>query len=351
MSACGCAGSAMRTNLTFPFHVALVPSQVTVTDPVPVEEELGLRLVLSGAELDESLRSAMDGERFTRVTLLEYPEDLAGFQELSPLQRNRYWLDRANAVQADMLMMTSLRHDSRIQGERNEKFWLNIPVYLLTGPVSFFVTDRDYAADASLTVRLIDLTTIAVSKREQSQAELLVASVEFTDTELNLFDRAGSSVGPYLMAILIPPGLLSRSGKRVEREVATAATAALAEQLSALLGGRNEINSGRSLASFELDLPRCSVTRGAGGTVVLEIPLLLHTGCLGLRSYVIEADGQPPIASDDLEGAKLVDERVWIRHEWQLPAKITTIRLRVTDADTRARRYTFAIRERKEPER
>ncbi len=188
-----------------PFHVAIVPMDSgNLTRKLPLEREGSVtsRVEPDTAALSAAIASALD-ERglFTRVSLLEAALEAPASPE--------EWALRAQDIGADLMLICDLSYSPEVWQERNGNFWLNIPLFTLGGPFTYFVKDRTYYADVELRGRFYDL--------EARELFRIPAPLERQD--MNFVDRAGGNLGAYALSFLIPSGFLSKDGKGVQGEI------------------------------------------------------------------------------------------------------------------------------------
>src|SRR5262249_51635465 len=152
------------------------------------EPDDDMRLELSTDSLSRTLARELE-PAFVRTTLLERPADADAFAALSPAQRDAYWQARARDVGANLLVRTRLSVDPAIHGERNEKFWLNLPLFLLGGPMCYFVGDRTYDVSARLQAEFFEVTE---EHDDLTDFSLLAIPLQaqFQGTDLNFLKRA-----------------------------------------------------------------------------------------------------------------------------------------------------------------
>ena len=224
-----------------PFHVVLLPTEVhdlaqateTSTEPVYAEEGASdppddMRVELTTAEMSRALEQGLS-RAFVRTTRLELPEDRSELERLGPLERDRYWQSRARAAGADLLMRTRLLVDPAVEGRRNDKFWLNLPLFFLGGPMCYFVGDRRYEVSARLQADVFD-----VSEGHDSLADYALLPLplyaEFQGLDLRFIDRA-DDLGDYALSLIVPSGLLARETPEIEADVEERVPAELGREL------------------------------------------------------------------------------------------------------------------------
>jgi hypothetical protein len=313
LSACRSAGPIPEGS-PLPFHVALIPTEVhdtsvltaTPSEPVYPERVPGgtdddMRLELTTADVSQTLAREL-GRAFVRTTLLELPEGGALLAGLSPLERERFWQERARAAGADLLVRTRLLVDPAIAGERNEKFWLNVPLWLLLGgPLSWFVGDRSYGLSARLQAEVFDTSEGHESLSDYALLQIPLYA-EFRGADLNLIDRA-DGLEDYALSILVPAGLLARETSEVEEELEQRLPVELGRELARkVFAERTQFEQNLALEAFKLEVQAASLERGAEGRVRVRVPVQELAGAGALHRYELRA-GQTVLASRDFRGA------------------------------------------------
>jgi hypothetical protein len=271
IAASGCASNGPGRDELVPFHIALVPIGVTTVPGSADEEDEdggGLPPPLDGAATSRALALALERDGFTCATVLDPPDGVAAdeFAAWSTERRDEHWVRAGAAAGADVLLECELRVGRRIESRRNEKFWLNLPVFLIGGPFSWFVSDRTYEVDGRLFGRLHELNALAAEEAGlgDRSAELLRLTATFEGTDLDLVDRAGPSPTTYLLSLVVPPGFLAREGERVAGRVAAALVEDLASGVAGeLRRGRASLVDADRIASFYLE-PGTEVRREGG---------------------------------------------------------------------------------------
>jgi hypothetical protein len=262
----GCASQRAREEPPLPFHVAVIPFTADeVRDPgAPAGgEHRGFRLALDPDLVSKAVVAGLDGSCFSRATLIDYPKDVSreAFESLSASERDAYWVRACEAAGADLVLECELAYSPKLHSGHNEKFWMNLPLFLLGGPACYFVDDVSYQGDAHLYGSLFDLNAIRADHAtlEDGRAQILRLESRFQDTSLDFMDRAGGNVGLFAASILVPAGLLSHESGSAERKVSAAVSADLARGLArSVRDGAHEILVADRLAGFHLD-PRSSV--------------------------------------------------------------------------------------------
>jgi len=337
----GCCTTAPTPDEPLSFHVAVMPLDIQASSEVVPAG--GLTLDLDGERLATALSETLAGRGFVRVSLLEQSEERGGVPE-SRLHRERYWQERAQQADADMIVRVRLDYDTAVDEHTNDKFCLNLPpFFLLGGPFCYFLDDRSYKASAGLQVDFFDLTDVHDALLDEYRVLELSICAEFEGTSLDFIDRAGSSVRWYLASLVVPAGLLARQTDAVQQRIETEAVEELTQELlSEVLAFRLDFHQ-NDLASFHLDESSLRVRRAPDGTMSLAIPFV-DTGGTGLRAYSLSAAGHE-LLRGDLSDAREIDGRIWIQGIVVVPTEARFLRLRVEDATDGARSYTFRVDE------
>jgi hypothetical protein len=361
---CSCATQSRREEPILPFHVALVPirSAMLADKSVPPSADDGLRLAVDPMTLSSQLRSALEERCFARVTLLALPPGTAStdFDAWPAQVRDAYWATAGSSVGADLILEGELRAAPGLHGGTNEKFWLNLPLFLAGGPFCYFIGDNSYRGEARLDAWLCDLRPIATSRATLSDGRAEVAHVQarFRGADLNFIDRAGGNVGSYALSIVVPAGFLARNSEHVEQSVAETATMELAQGLSHELRAESEhVLAGERVSSFHV-APESRLTR-ENGTLRFMGSVLLHVGEIQrMDSWRLETAGS--VTSGDFDAGMidpdLTDGRhVYLRYELtiRLPCSNLAQEARLTlvggGRNSISRTFTFEVGDVAEP--
>jgi hypothetical protein len=354
------AGLACRTSTPIPegsplpFHVALIPTEIhdtsvltaTPSDPVypvrpadPVRDDM--RLDLGTEQVSEVLQREL-GRAFVRTTLLELPADLSQITAWSPAERERYWQEQAHEVGADLLVRTRLLVDPRIDGDRNEKFWLNVPLWLLVGgPFSWFVGDRTYEFAARLQAEVFDTSEGHESLDEYALLQIPLYA-EFGGADLTLISRA-DGVEDYLISCVWPAGLLARETEEIEKELEERLLQELGRELAhKVFSERSQFEQNLALGAFKLEAQAASLEPAPEGRVRVRVPVSELGGASGLHRYEI-VSGDTVVRRNFQAAAAGGDGRRFIEEEVALPAGAEYLTVRVVDASSSTRSYTLKV--------
>jgi hypothetical protein len=296
-----CAGQVRRAEPVLPFHVALIPIQSDATSVAPADgadqdAHDGLKLSIDPPTLTAQLRAALETNCFARVTLLDPPpaSESDEFASWTPEKRKAYWLAASANAGADLLLESELRATPELHGNVNNKFWLNLPLFLVGGPCCYFMGDNSYSGEARLDAWLYDLRPSAASHAAlaDGRSELTHVQARFRGTDLDFIDRAGGNIGSYAASIIVPAGLLARSSENVEHCVADRAVEELSQGLMRELRGESEhVLLGERVSSFHV-APESTLTRQAG-SLHFHGAVLLRTGEIQrMDTWRLEAGGE-----------------------------------------------------------
>jgi hypothetical protein len=257
----GCAAEGTRKETPLPFHVALIPfspDTVRIQQPAGAAGSHSFELALDSKLVSRSVASGLDGTCFARATLLSYPTDVTpeDFEQWPLAKRDAYWVEASEGVGADLVLECELSYSPTIESRANEKFWLNLPLFLLGGPACYFVDDVSYAGEARLNGNIYDLSAIRGDHAtlEDGRAQILHVESRFQEASLDFLDRAGGNVGSFAASLLIPAGFLSRENETAEHHLALEVADDLSRGLArAIREGSHEVLVADRLAGFHLD--------------------------------------------------------------------------------------------------
>jgi hypothetical protein len=228
--------------------------------------------------------------------VLPYPAGVAprDFHAWPSERQSEHWVRAAREQRADLLLSARIDLGSPEESHTNGRFWPNIGVLLIgLAPVTWVIDDRSYRVGAGIDAALYDLCAIGegtVGDLEQSGARVLRTRAELAETTLDLTDRAGGRVGPYVASLLVPAGLLSRSGERTEESLHEKVAAGLGAQLAHDLRGRaDEILGPEQLVDFRPS--EVEVVRGPNGLELRGAFLLSVGDAESMGGARVRADG------------------------------------------------------------
>jgi hypothetical protein len=236
----GCAGPGARPSAKLPFHVAVIPVRVSPDRSSGPQTDV-IEYKIDSAALSRKLAADLEHD-FVRVTLLAPPEGTPDPNPDAESVSDAAWIQMAEGIHADLLLECEATHKPWVRGERNDRFWLNLPLYLLGGPICYFVKDVTYPCEARLQGSFHELGTISSGQAslEDGLALVLRSQTRFEAVSLNFADRASSKVGRYSPTLLLPPGLLSQETEEAAACVEKAVVAGLAQGFCKEVSERSE---------------------------------------------------------------------------------------------------------------
>jgi hypothetical protein len=349
--AAGCASGGGRPFEPLPFHVAVMPVAVEIAQIAsPIEEGSATDVVLSFTDEDlaDELLAELE-DTFSRVT------------QLSPLpadgsaSANRdAWLREAHDRGADLVLEATLSYQEDIFTSLNDRFWLNLPLYVIGGPFCWFVADRSYHFDVRLRADFLDVMATLDETYSETDSQVLRCDRQAGEASLNFLRRA-DGIGAYALGVLIPAGFIASASD----EVPGALEAAISEELAALLSRSlrersNEVVRGKLVDFYPDDLQVTSSGEGRclEGEFILEIGRVSELGACGYRfgetrgfteTQWTEVTLQPP------EGRR----KGLRRYRFQIPLDDSegaddTVQLQVRQLDraglSSARTFTYLVR-------
>ena len=256
--ATSCAGPRTPTEPALPFHVAVIPFEVGALEEAEAATDGDVALALDPGEVSRVATDVLGRGCFARTTLLRPPAGMNAdeFGRLPRHERDAHWMAQMRAVGADLLLEAELSWSPRVRSECNEKFWTNLPLFLLGGPACYFVDDVAYRGRARLSGDFHDVRALLEDRAtlEDGRARLLHVDARFQEVSLDFLDRAGGNVGSYATSIVVPAGLLSHESRSAEAKLVSVASEDLARGFArAVREGAREILVADDLAGFHLD--------------------------------------------------------------------------------------------------
>jgi hypothetical protein len=210
-----------------PFHVAVIPIQ----DPVVRDaagghdDETEMRIEPQLDQLSRGVAEALRERTFARVTLLAPFE---GDAASDAVERDEAWVGQALDAGADLILQCRLQYEPVVREEKNGNFWLNMPLFLLGGPFTYFVKDHTYNAEIELSGDFYDLRTLQPSGGPPRlrdalvglrEARVLFASERFKGVDMNFLQRA-DGFGDYAVSLICPSGFLATESPDLQDEFA-----------------------------------------------------------------------------------------------------------------------------------
>ena len=357
-SACAAPPAAPPDRL--PFHVAVVPVEVQRTDPAELgiwdsdsmgevrPDEVAFEASFESGAVSPRLVAELNGI-FARTTELEAPAE-EGWAQRPLEERARYWADAAGAAGTDLVLVPTLRYDPRVATETNGLYWLNLPLFLLGGPLAWFVNDRSYELPlARLEIGLHDASAIAISDGatlQNNHARIHFGVLEFERASLDLIDRAGGSVPPYLYSILIPPGHLASTAEGARESLQEAVVEILCRHAGDDLLDSAQLIVGGGEGATSYRPQRLRVAQGAlqGG---LRGELLLRVGSsLRMKAFGYWIDGEyfeEPFLEEDVRETADGGRSYGFTIPLAASGDRDWLRVRFIDAAGATRSFTFPI--------
>lgn len=348
----GCASTPQAERDPLPFTVALIPVRTRVTPPGVGEERggrTGMELRLDAERVTGLLVEELDQRCFTRTLVLEGAapaEGTAPVVEASLRDREGAWLEQAERLGADLVVLASLSYDPVVHTSTNDRFWLNLPLFLLGGPMTWFVDDRSYHVDARLEMEVFDLNSFRGANREASLANknfnVLREGRVLSEVSLDFIDRAGGNVGSYALSILVPSGFLVKESDTVLARLEEAVVTRLGlEVVRAIRERSEELHDSPIVAGF-----RVEEVRVEDGAVVGRVRLEPSPSAQGMRMVRLSSTDGEPLVEEDLREGREEDGRLVYDVRVPIPAALDLSRVRVEffDESEAARSYTLDVR-------
>lgn len=300
LACCACASPpAEGLSRRLPFHVAVAPCEVVALPPAGNQEAEPFLFRMNDVLLTRDIARQLGGDCFVQTTVLRVT-DPSEYQMLSSVGRVNSMLQQAKFRSADLFLQTTLRYRPVIRSGWNLKVAPNLALFLVGGPLCWFLGDQTYGVEATLEARLYDLQALQNDGDIQTARTLSEFRVAFTSVDLNLIDRGDWY--HYLLSIVIPPSFLALESDSVRAEVAREMAEGLTLGLEAGMRQRaGDIIVARNLVSFSLDTACVSAAR-QGGRVNLFLDVMQ--------------------ASDQVPG--LAAAEVWCQESWQ-PLELTQV--------------------------
>lgn len=361
-----CASSPPLEPEPLPFHVALVPLDTVEVRAVSSGLEgqpTGMQLAVDPAVLSQLIAESLEAQAgFSRATLLVQGGPLAS-AAMDEVERERMWIDRAGAVQADLILVCDVSLSPTVHQEANSRFWLNFPLYLLGGPFAWFVRDRTYYMDARLDAVFYAPELLNTDGGRLTDPFARVASVNayFGELDQNFITRAHGGLGRYALSAIIPAGFLAKESEAMAASLSLATQDSLCRTLAeGVQGDRDDLLRGDDLATpFYLDATQLTLESRADGSLVLrgvvELEVLSEVTQMDLLR-VLFSDGEglalshPPVehefdAGEDVDGGR---RRRFAFETQVVPppgARLLRIEIEAGQREILRRRYTLAMPE------
>jgi len=287
-----CAGLGGGAGGSLPFKVAVIPFEVAVTAaPDDAKDDVyKFEPAFEPADFLSSIRDSLKA-RFADAVVLPWPAGVSieEFRRLPQIQQDEHWIKACAEADADLVLECDVKVPRRAIYTRNEKFWLNLPVFLIGGPLCYFVKDTTFTPDgeARLGAVLHQVRPIRSGRATLANgfAEVARCDVRFDGVSFDFIDRA--QVGNYFASLVCPPGLLARGNDRVCQRFASEVSQGLASGLShEIEASSSSILKTESLADFFLKPDVEAVASGQDVRVHGEVAIRSASGA-DMREYVI----------------------------------------------------------------
>jgi len=365
-SACGAPRITAETQ---PYHMAIVPFDLSVLPPAEDAREEDLPLRFEGDALARVFGELLDGLSFSRVTVLEPPREVpaAEFAAWPSERREAHWIDAAAACRADLLLQADLRLSPKLErsfvgssllaatwdGLLKYAAWAtgNVVAVALSASVSISAwdnADRSYRFEVGIDGSLHELAPLLDPASEASlgnrRAELLRLFVYDSDARLSFVERAALWEVP--LSFLVPSTLLAGSTRTEHESLREVIAEYLAKVfVQELEFRRGELLRGGDLCPFEvrrLDLREGPGGLSLGGELELATDVIDRMG--GYRIWigddlVVERAFDPPAARAGAPRGHYAFEAELPRVDPDVP-----IRLEIRDAAPRQNVRTFTLR-------
>jgi hypothetical protein len=282
LASAACSSTATEASrVHLPFHVAVMPIEIVAKTGAPRAETdreaeasdvLDVNLELDEAAVSAAFVEALGSECFVRASLLDYPEGETpkSFRSLPDADQVKHWVQAGREAGADLLLRGSLTHHQLVRTDINDAFWLNLPLFLLGGPMTYFVDDRSYFLEARFRSSVYDLPALerdleAGSVTLTPGRRLQDVRPDMREATLDFIDRA-DGVGDYALSILVPSGLLATETEDVEAELERQIVIALADDLvREIAAGSEQLLNADLLVQFVLRPEDLRLEPGAAG--------------------------------------------------------------------------------------
>jgi hypothetical protein len=261
-----------RTERPIPLRAGVVPVLSVAGEGAvePVGGSTELELILDPATVSAALVEELRGQGFVSVELLELagtPTDVDSVE--AAVQRS------ATEAHVDVVIWPHVRAAAEIRTRANEKLWLNLPLFMLGGPLNWIPRDRSYLVQASLDVDVLDTRQLTSARSgSRAQARLTSRQSRTEVVELSLLDRAGYSLHHYALGVLVPGVFLARETDRAGQAVAEEVVRHLSKEVASMIRqDRENLLQGVDLVEFVPELQLSAAAEGGHrlhGSVRLE---------------------------------------------------------------------------------
>jgi len=295
VAGCGAPGAQRLAKL--PFRVAVLPVDVQyvrgAVEPEGAEADQGTRLALDPAALTQALRVGLKDRVFADarvVTGLEMPIDTTRAVGAS---HRAVGVGPIESDGANLVLDCQVRVVARVRTETNDRYWVNLLLWTLGGPATWWVPDLRYHFEARMFAALHELGPIqqGLATLASGQARLATAHAGVDHVDLDLTERAGGALLPYVGSIFVPAAFLAEDGEGVARELEAAVTAVLVDSLCEQVAeSREEIGLGNLVTDIGL-APEYTLLKQGDRTLFAGTARLLARGSDRLAEYTVRYGG------------------------------------------------------------
>ena len=333
LAACGGTETRVEEGPRLPFHLMVLPVEINDLPGLPrtrgedaPDEAEEVVLTLEEGQVTDALVTALDAGGFVEVTPLPYPEgvDRETFLGWEREEQDAWWIEAASDRQGDLILSSVITYHEGVRTDINDAFWLNLPLFLLGGPMTWYVNDRSYFLEARLSADVYAVSALeggefALARLGEDEARLQSARASLEEVPLDFIDRA-DGFGHYALSIIVPSGLLATESESVDEEIEEALLAELADGLRRdLQANSDDLVLARGMVDFfvrpdELRIEEAEGARWLVGDVYLED-----------RPDAPATMGQALLEVGGVEGEYFFDERERVEGEssrdryWRYP--------------------------------
>ena len=341
----GCASQSSNID-RLPFHVAIAPPVVRIDAQMAAQQHAGeateLSLAIDADEVSAQLARSMSAT-FMQVSMLD--EDANASKSTSD------WARTAQAIGADMMLLPRITYSPTVHTSLNDRFWLNLPLFAIGGPLNWFVADRSYYCDTELAGQLIDVSAAtaggALQEAVDDNAKVIDITSPASEASLNFLDRADGAV-PFLLSLVVPAGWLATesdgAGGALDKNVVAQVSRDMA---SSLLNRGNNITHWRLIAFHPRNL-RVDI---ADGERALRGELSLETGFATavskMRYRLGDQDWQTIEPEETNRDLPTAERRGRMTYTFEIPLAETfqgMVRFEVTQNDRFSSYRTFSFK-------
>lgn len=250
----GCA-SQSRNIERLPFHVAIAPPVVRIDEQMasqqPDGDAIELSLAIDANKVAEQLAQSMSAT-FMQVSTLAADADADASKSI------RDWAKKAQEVGADMLLFPKITYSPTVHSSLNDRFWLNLPLFAIGGPLNWFVADRSYYCDTELAGQLFDISVATADGMLQEALDDNARVIDITspaiEASLNFLDRADGTM-PFMLSLVVPAGLIASESSGASGALDNIVVAQVSKDMaSSMLNRGNNITRWRLISFYPRDL-------------------------------------------------------------------------------------------------